>query len=67
MTSFKARLFNLFMRNTHLLRGSFKKEVFDYNTSIAGFRGRCEKGANRYASVPKEISIKEQIIEGIRS
>jgi epsilon-lactone hydrolase len=67
MTSFKARLFNLFIRNMHLLRGSFKKEVFDFNTSIAGFRDRCEKGANRYASVPIEISIKEQLIKGIRS
>ncbi len=67
MTSFKARLFNLFIRNTHLLRGSFKKEVFDFNTSIPGFRDRCEKVANRYASVPKEISVKEQLIEGIRS
>jgi hypothetical protein len=28
MTSFKSRVFNFMMRNSHLLRGKLKKETF---------------------------------------
>ena len=59
-------MFNLLIRNGHLFRGKFKKEVFDFNTSIADFRERCEKGAGKYSKIPEEISIKEQLIEGIK-
>jgi acetyl esterase/lipase len=55
------------LRNRHLFQGKLKKETFDFNSSIAGFREQCEKGASRYAKLPKEITIKEQIIEGIKS
>jgi acetyl esterase/lipase len=67
MTSFKSKIFNFLLRNRHLFQGKLKKETFDYNSSIAGFREQCERGASRYAKLPKEISIKEQIIEGIKS
>ncbi len=67
MSSFKSKLFNILMRNRHLLQGRLKKEVFDFNTSIADFRALCEKGAGKYSKIPKEITIKEQIIEGIKS
>jgi len=67
MTSFKSRMFFFLMRNAHLLRGKMKKETFDMNTSIAGFRQRCEDGAKRYAKTPENIEIKEEIIDGIRS
>lgn len=67
MTSFKSKLFNFLLRNRHLFRGKLKKEVFDSNTSIAGFREMCEKGAAKYAKIPDEISIKEQSIEGLKS
>jgi len=67
MASFKSKMFNFLIRNRHLFQGKLKKEVFDFNTSIAGFRELCEKGATRYAKVPKGITIKEQIIEGVKS
>jgi acetyl esterase/lipase len=67
MTSFKSKVFNFLIRNRHLFRGKLRKPVFDFNTSIAAFRELCEKGADRYAKIPEEISIKEERIEGIRS
>lgn len=41
-------MFNLLMRNSFLLRGKLKKEVFTMETSIDEFRENCEKGAARY-------------------
>ena len=67
MTSFKSKIFNFLLRNRHLFQGKYKKEVFDFNTSIADFREQCEKGASKYAKIPKEITVKEQLIEGIKS
>lgn len=67
MTSFKSKMFNFLMRNRHLLQGKLKKEVFDSNTSIAGFRELCEKGASKYARIPQGVTIKEQFIEGMKS
>lgn len=67
MTSFKSKIFNFLLRNRHLFQGKLKKETFDFNSSIAHFRELCEKGASRYAKLPKEITINEQIIEGIKS
>lgn len=60
-------MFNFLLRNRHLFQGKIRKEAFDFTTSIAGFREQCEKGATRYAKIPKEITIKEQVIEGIKS
>jgi epsilon-lactone hydrolase len=67
MTSLKARMFSFMMRNGHLLQGRLRKEVFDFNTSIPAFRERCEKGAVRFGKIPDGISIREQIIEGMKS
>ena len=67
MASFKSKVFNLLIRNRHLLQGKLHKEVFDSNTSIDGFREQCEKGASLYAKIPREISIKEQTIEGLKA
>lgn len=60
-------MFNFVLRNRHLLQGKLQKETFDFNTSIEGFRELCEKGATRFAKIPKEITIREQLIEGIKS
>jgi epsilon-lactone hydrolase len=67
MTSFKSKIFNFLMRNGHLFQGKLKKEVFDSNTSIEGFRERCEKGASKYSKIPQGITINEQFIEGMKS
>lgn len=60
-------MFNFLLRNRHLFQGKIRKEAFDFSTSIADFREQCEKGATRYAKIPKEITIKEQVIEGIKA
>ncbi len=67
MTSFKSKIFNLLLRNRHLFYGKLKKETFDFNTSISGFREQCEKGAGRYSKIPEGITTKEQIIDGMKS
>ncbi|HLN52781.1 MAG TPA: alpha/beta hydrolase [Lentimicrobium sp.] len=67
MPSFKARSINLLLRNRHILNGKFRKETYDMNTSIQGFRDLCEKGASRYAKIPDGISIKPDSIQGIKS
>ena len=67
MTSYKSRMFNFLLRNRHLFQGKLKKEVYDFNTSIADFRELCEKGATRYAKIPNGITINEQVIEGLKS
>lgn len=63
--SFKSSFFNLMLRNGHLLRGKLKKEVFDFDTSITGFRERCEKGARRFGKIPERITVNKQIIGGM--
>lgn len=67
MSSFKSALFNFMMRNRHLFMGKLKKEIFDMKTSIEDFRDKCEKGANKYAKLPNDITIKEEVINDIRS
>jgi epsilon-lactone hydrolase len=59
-------MFNLVARNAHLLQGKWKKEVFDMNLSITGFRERCEKGARGFR-IPEGIVINEETIEGMHS
>jgi acetyl esterase/lipase len=49
------------------MQGKFKKEVFDFNTSIPGFRNQCEKGASRFGKIPEGITVKPQLIEEIRA
>jgi epsilon-lactone hydrolase len=67
MTSFRSKMFNFLLRNRHLLQGRLKQEVFDFNSSIEGFREQCEKGASKYAKIPIGIMIKNQTIEGINA
>gem|GEM_PF-2590579 len=52
-------MFNFVLRNRHLFRGKLKKEVFDFNTSIAAFRDQCEAGAARFWRIPEGITIRE--------
>lgn len=67
MNSFKSKTINFLLRNRHILQGKLKQEVFDMNSSIAAFREQCEKGANKYAKISKEITIRQQVIEGMKS
>jgi len=65
MTSFKSKVINLLLRNRHLFQGKLKKEAFDFNTSIAGFRELCERGANRFGKIPKEVTIQKLSADGL--
>jgi acetyl esterase/lipase len=67
MPSFKSKMFNCMMRNRHLFRGKLKKEVFDFDTSIEGFREQCEKTARKYATIPDDIELQEENIHNIHS
>lgn len=67
MVSFKSRIIHFLLRNRHLFHGKFKKDVFDFDTSIKAFRERAEKSANRYWRIHEGISIKGQYIEGIKA
>lgn len=67
MPSLKSKIFNFIMRNRHLLQGKLRKERFDFTTSIPAFRANCEKWAKKNSTLPEGITIKKEIIEGIKS
>jgi len=67
MPSLKSRFFNFMMRKRHLFQGKLKKERFDFNTSIADFRELCEKSANKYSKLPAGITIKPELIDGMKA
>ena len=55
------------MRNRHLLRGRLKREVFMQDTPIGKFREQCERGASRYSRIPGGITIRPEVIEGMKA
>jgi epsilon-lactone hydrolase len=65
MKSIQSHFINLLIRYNYLFQGKLKKEVFDFNTSISGFRMRCEKGAAKFGKIPGEIQIIKDKINGI--
>lgn len=65
MNSIKSQCVNFIIRNNHLFRGKWRKEVFDGNTSIARFREQCERGAARYGRIPRDIIIRKDRLNGI--
>jgi epsilon-lactone hydrolase len=65
MTSLQGRLFVLMMRNRHLMQFRLKKEVWDWNTSVAHFRQVCEDGAKKAGKLPDEIETAPAAIDGL--
>jgi acetyl esterase/lipase len=65
MKSIQSKLINFLIRNNHLFQGKWKKEEFDFNTSIPDFRIRCEKGATKFGKIPDGIQIKKGKIKEI--
>lgn len=65
--STRSILINFLLRNRHLFSGRRRKERFDMNTSIAGFREQCEKGAARMAKLPDGISVRHEQIAGLEA
>ena len=63
MTSFKAKIVIGLLRNRHILKGKFKKEIFKHNIdSVFEFRDECEKGAARFGKLPKGVITKQEVI-----
>ncbi|MGE5458704.1 MAG: alpha/beta hydrolase fold domain-containing protein, partial [Methanococcaceae archaeon] len=58
MPSMRANLFRLLLKHRHLLRLQLRRrDVFDFNTSIQGFRDDCEKGAKLFGKLPEGIKV----------
>lgn len=67
MAGIKSKIFNFIARNSHLIRGKLKKEIFDMDKSIIDFRERCEKAAGKYIKMPAGITAKKQLIHHVSS
>ncbi len=65
MPSLKSQLFNLMVKNGHLLRFRLKRESWDFSTSVPRFREQCESGAQRFGKLPEGIAIAPVTIEGL--
>ncbi|PKM82150.1 MAG: alpha/beta hydrolase [Firmicutes bacterium HGW-Firmicutes-14] len=59
MPSLKSRLLYYTMKNRHLLRFKFKRDIIDWNSyeAIIGFRENVEKGAGKFGKLPAEIEV----------
>lgn len=67
MTSLKGRIITSLIRKRHIFKGKLRKEKFDLNTSIVGFREECEKGAAMFGKLPEGIILKQETISEINS
>lgn len=68
MTSIKAKIFTCLMRNRHLFEGKLKKGTFKQDVgSVLAFRAKCEKGAQRFGKLPKNITTKQEVINMVLS
>jgi monoterpene epsilon-lactone hydrolase len=65
MPSLKSQFINYMIRNRHWFQGKIRKETFDMNTSIPGFRDVCEKGASRFGKIPEGVEVRSEAIAGI--
>jgi monoterpene epsilon-lactone hydrolase len=57
MPSLQGRLIYYSIRYSHLLRFRLRREAWDWNTSIPGFRQECEEGSKRMAKMPDGIQV----------
>lgn len=55
--SIKGRLFHLLMRYRHLLKGQWKRNVIDRNTSVGMLRQDCDQSAAKFVKLPEGIRI----------
>jgi monoterpene epsilon-lactone hydrolase len=64
MPGLQSQLLIFVMRNRHLLRFRFKRDAWDFNTSISDFRRQCEAGARRM-KLPDGIEVSPVTIDGV--
>lgn len=67
MSSLQNRLFTFMLRNRHLFSFHLKRSGWDENTSVSGFRRRCEQGASRFGKIPEGIEITPLTVKGMRT
>lgn len=65
MQSLKSRLLISMVRNRHLFRFKWKRETWDWNTSIPAFREECLKGARMAGALPEGIVVRPVEIDGL--
>jgi len=62
MSSLKSKLFIFAVRNRHLFKPPFKREVITLKTSMVDLRKVYEHGALKFGSIPAEITVSPVII-----
>jgi monoterpene epsilon-lactone hydrolase len=65
MPSIQSQLMNFTMRNRHLLKFQFKREIWDWNTSIPQFRAECEAGALKAGKLPEGVTVTPVTIDSL--
>ncbi len=65
MPSMQSRLLNFVLRNRHLMKFHLKRETWDWNTSVDGFRQVCEEGAKKAGKLPIGIQVSPADIPGL--
>src|SRR5512146_823219 len=63
MPSIQSRLLYFTLRNRHYLKFQLKREAWDWDTSIPGFREQCERGAKKTARLPEGIEVRPAAID----
>ncbi len=66
MSSPRSRLVYFVLRNRHLLKFHWKRESWDWNTSIPQFRQECEDGAKR-GKLPDGLEVESVSVAGLRA
>ena len=65
MPSLQSHFFRFLLKNGHLLSFKFKKNEWNFNTSIPNFRQQCEKGASKFGKMPNGIEVIPVTIDGL--
>ncbi len=67
MPSSQSRLFRFVLRHSHLLRLQFRRQVWDENTSIPGFRATCERTTKLLGRIPADVTVTPVSADGLRA
>ncbi len=64
MSSLKSKLILWSIRNRHLFKYPFRREIVTQNSSIEKFRAECLEGAKKYSCVPDNLCVESVEIPG---
>lgn len=62
MSSFKSKMIIFFIRNRHLFKYPFRREVITSETSTVELRKQYEEGAQKFGAIPTGIKVSSVII-----